>query len=127
MKNILKLIMVWSVLLVGGFANAQDLDVEIMKRAEDGLDTCAFGQIAGLKADGDGFLAVRKGPGTNHDKIDELVNGDKLWLFEENNGWYGIVYGVKELSCSPVENDRPVQTNGKKGWVFGKWVDILAG
>ena len=32
MKNILKLIMVWSVLLVGGFANAQDLDVEIMER-----------------------------------------------------------------------------------------------
>ena len=127
MKNILKFIMVWSVLLVGGFANAQDLDVEIMERADDGLDTCAFGQIAGLKADGDGFLAVRKGPGTNHEKIDELVNGDKLWLFEENNGWYGIVYGVKELSCSPVENDRPVQTNGKKGWVFGKWVDILAG
>ena len=127
MKNILNFIMVWSVLLVGGFANAQDLDVEIMERADDGLDTCAFGQIAGLKADGDGFLAVRKGPGTNHEKIDELVNGDKLWLFEENNGWYGIVYGVKELSCSPVENDRPVQTNGKKGWVFGKWVDILAG
>lgn len=127
MKNILKFILVWSVVLVGGFANAQGLDVEIMERADDGLDTCAFGQIAGLKADGDGFLAVRKGPGTNYEKIDELVNGDKLWLFEENNGWYGIVYGVKELSCSPVENDRPVQTKGKKGWVFGKWVDILAG
>lgn len=127
MKNIWKFIIVWSVVFVVGFVNAQDLDVEIMERADDGLDTCAFGQIAGLKADGDGFLAVRKGPGTNHEKIDELVNGDKLWLFEENNGWYGIVYGVKELSCSPVENDRPVQTNGKKGWVFGKWVDILAG
>ena len=76
MKKILKLIMVWSVLLVGGFANAQDLDVEIMERADEGLDTCAFGQIAGLKADGDGFLAVRKGPGTNHEKIDELVNGE---------------------------------------------------
>lgn len=106
---------------------AQELDVEVMERADDGLDTCAFGQVSGLKSDGDGFLAVRTGPASSHEKIDELKNYDKIWLFEENNGWYGVVYGVDELTCSPVETDRPVQTDGKKGWVFGKWVEVLAG
>lgn len=107
--------------------NAQQLDIPVMERASDDLDTCAYGQVVGLKADGDGFLAVRKGPNSNHQKIDELRNFDKVWLFDEKDGWIGIVYSVTELSCSPIDQDRPVQTNGKKGWVFGKWIEVLAG
>ena len=128
MKTLLKTMLVSS-LLISSFnvLQAQVLDVEVMERADDGLDTCAYGQVAGLKSDGDGFLSVRTGPGTKYESFDELKNNDKVWLFEERNGWYGIVYGLDELNCSPVENDRPVETDGKKGWVFGKWVEVLAG
>jgi hypothetical protein len=108
-------------------AQAQQLDVDIIERASDDLDTCAYGQVSGLKADGDGFLAVRKGPGSKHAKIDELKNGDKVWLFDTKGKWIGVVYGVQELSCSPIDADRPVQTRGKKGWVHQNWVEVLAG
>jgi uncharacterized protein YgiM (DUF1202 family) len=118
-----------SALLIGNIAasHAQPLDVDVMERADDGLDTCAYGQVVGLKSDGDGFLSVRTGPGTKYESFDELKNNDKVWLYEEKDGWYGIVYGVAEQNCSPVDNDRPVETDGKKGWVFGKWVEVLAG
>lgn len=127
MKHILKAVIVSGLVAVGGFSFAQSLDVPVMERADDGLDTCAFGQVTGLKADGDGFLSVRRGPSVSYEAFDQLQNKEKVWLFEEKDGWYGIVYGVDELSCSPVETDRPVETNGKKGWVFGKWVEVLAG
>ena len=128
MKILTKIILA-SALLIGNITNihAQPLVVDVMERADDGLDTCAYGQVAGLKSDGDGFLSVRTGPGTKYDSFDELKNNDKVWLFEEKDGWYGIVYGVDEQNCSPVEKDRPVDTIGKKGWVFGKWIVVLAG
>ncbi|WP_162651901.1 SH3 domain-containing protein [Lentilitoribacter sp. Alg239-R112] len=128
MKTFLKTILVSSLLIASlNVLQAQQLDVEVMERADDGLDTCAYGQVAGLRADGDGFLFVRRGPGTTYDSFDELKNNDKVWLFEEKDGWYGIVYGVDDQNCSPVEKDRPVDTIGKKGWVYGKWIEVLAG
>ncbi|MBG6209243.1 hypothetical protein IWQ49_003914 [Labrenzia sp. EL_126] len=128
MKTSLKSILISLPLMSTAIAGyAQVLDVEVMERAEDGLDTCAFGQVFGLKSDGDGFLAVRRGPGTAYESFDQLKNDEKVWLFEEKDGWYGIAYGVEELNCSPIEKDRPVETDGKKGWVHGKWVKVLAG
>ncbi len=128
MKVLVKTIL-GSVLLIGSMniSRAQTLDIEVMERADDGLDTCAYGQVSGLKHDGDGFLSVRRGPGTIYKAFDQLKNHDKVWLFEEKDGWYGVVYGVDDQNCSPIEKDRPVDTQGKKGWVHGKWIELLAG
>lgn len=106
---------------------AQSLDVPVMEHASDDLDTCALGQIVGLKADGDGFLAVRSGPATSYPKLDELHNGDQVWLFDQKGEWIGIVYGVGEVSCSPISEDRPAPHHGKKGWVHENWVQVIAG
>lgn len=109
-------------------AKAQDLDVPVMERASDDLDTCALGKVAGLKADGDGFLAVRSGPGSNHRKLDEIHNEDLVWLFDQRGKWIGIVYGVGyDMSCGAIEKDRPVPHPGKKGWVHENWIEFLAG
>ncbi|MCY0148063.1 hypothetical protein OEG84_10165 [Hoeflea sp. G2-23] len=70
---------------------------------------------------------MRKGPGSDHAKIDELKNGDNVWLFETRGKWIGVVYGVESLSCSPIDADRPVHKGGKKGWVHQNWVEVLAG
>lgn len=60
----------------------------------DDLDACSSnGIVVGLKANGDNFLAVRSGPGRNHAKIDELHNGDPVFLCTGQGRWYGIVYG----------------------------------
>lgn len=106
---------------------AQSLDVQIIERAEDDLDTCSFGRVARLKEGGDGFLAVRAGPGSKFRKLDELKNGDDVWLFDQRGAWIGIVYGVSEVNCSPIKKDRPVPHIGKKGWVHKNWIDVIAG
>lgn len=106
---------------------AQSLEVPIIERAQDDLDTCSFGQVARLKAGGDGFLAVRTGPGSKFRKIDEIHNGDDVWLFDQRGAWIGVVYGVSEVNCSPIKQNRPVPHIGEKGWVHEKWIDVIAG
>lgn len=108
-------------------ALAQELDVPVIEHADEDLDTCAYGQVSGLKADGDGFLAVRSGPGSDFTKLDELKNNDKIWLYDQQGDWFGIVYATDNVECSPIEQDRNVQTDGKKGWVHKNWVEVLAG
>ena len=108
-------------------ASAQQLSVPVMEYTAEDLDTCSYGKVFGLKKDGDGFLAVRSGPSTNHDKLDEIHNGDEVWLFDFQKPWIGIVYGVETVSCSPIDADRIVQHDGKKGWVHENWIEFLAG
>lgn len=106
---------------------AQELDVPVMELADGTLDTCANGKIVGLKSDGDGFLAVRSGPAGSFSKIDELYNGDDVWLFERNGEWIGVIYDAIEITCSPIDSDRPVPHEGKQGWVHESWVELIAG
>jgi len=106
---------------------AQSLDVPVMERASDDLDTCTLGEVAGLNPKGDGFLAVRSGPKSSFRKIDEIHNGDQVWLFDRRGKWIGIVYDVQSLSCSPINTDRAVPYRGKKGWVHENWIKEIAG
>ncbi|EDQ34256.1 hypothetical protein HPDFL43_14702 [Hoeflea phototrophica DFL-43] len=106
---------------------AQELDVPVMEYAVDDLDTCAYGKVTGLKADGDGFLAVRSGPGSKYKKLDEVHNDDELWLFEEKGNWVGVMYDAPDMSCSRIKQDREVNHKGKKGWVHKNWVEFIAG
>jgi hypothetical protein len=111
-----------------GAAGAQQLDVPVMELASDDLDTCALGKVTGLKAGGDGFLAVRSGPGSSYRKLDEIHNEDRVWLFEQRGEWIGIVYGIgHDMSCGAIDKDRPVPHPGKKGWVHQNWIEFLAG
>lgn len=131
MKFIYKLILVAQIAVLTSSAvndsQAQELDVPVIEHASDDLDTCSYGQVTGLKEDGDGFLAVRSGPGSDFTKLDELHNEDKVWLFEQTGEWIGIVYDTNELSCSPIFIDREVPYEGKKGWVHQNWIEVLAG
>jgi len=109
-------------------AAVESLEVPVMEHAGGGdLDTCALGAVSGLKAGGDGFLAVRTGPASSYRKVDEIHNGDKVWLFDQKGKWIGIVYGVNLVECSPIKSSRPVRHKGKKGWVHENWVKIITG
>ena len=128
MKSFLKCTMITCSLLASvGMVGAQDLDVPIMEIADDDFETCAFGKVAGLKADGDGFLAVRTGPGTDYSKIDELKNDDEVWLYEQKGKWIGVAYATDNAPCDPIKEDRPLNVNGKKGWVHENWITVVAG
>jgi len=121
-------------LLALGFAPAplaaQGLDVPIFEHASDGqAANCSVGTVMGLKAGGDGFLAVRTGPGASYRKIGELHNGDRVTIFEERDGWYGVLIPGGRVSpsdaCGRVGPRRQLSGSGL-GWVHGRWIgDII--
>jgi len=105
---------------------AQTLGVPIVEYSEEDLDTCSLGKVAGLSSSGDGFLAVRSGPGTDFAKLGEIHNGDEVWIFDQRGEWIGIVYDAEWLSCGPIPEHRLVNHEGKKGWVHQKWIELIA-
>ena len=107
-------------------AGANILDVPIMELAGDGqAANCMSSVVSGLKADGDGFLAVRSGPDARYRKIAELYNGDVVVVFEYRGKWAGVVYGTAEVRCS--SNTTVPVTYERKGWVHTAWLKDLAG
>ncbi|WP_099867977.1 SH3 domain-containing protein [Pararhizobium haloflavum] len=63
--------------------------------------------VSGLDPNGDGFLAVRAGPGTEYRKIDQLHNGDAVYICGARGDWLAIVYG-------------PSKSNA--GWAHSRWL-----
>lgn len=72
---------------------------------------CASSVVAGLDPNGDGFLAVRTGPGTDYRMVAKLTNGAVVLTCARSGPWVGVLYG-------------PERT---KGWVHGRWLADLAG
>ncbi|MGH1416991.1 MAG: SH3 domain-containing protein [Pelagimonas sp.] len=116
---------------LGAVAHANELDVIIYERGGDGqIAECAISIVDGLKEDGDNFLSVRSGPGTTFRKIDELKNGDYVFVFDDHGDWLGVIYGSgkdvlsqDEIGCGFVgEGTRPMTYPGKKGWIHMNWV-----
>ncbi|MEP0521461.1 MAG: SH3 domain-containing protein [Hyphomicrobiales bacterium] len=108
-------------------AQAQHLEVPVIEYADEDLPTCSFGRVKGLKADGDGFLAVRSGPASSYRKLDELVNGDEVWMYDKKGRWIGVLYAAENPGCGPVKKNRPVPYKGKKGWVHENWIELISG
>lgn len=109
-----------------GSAASIDLDVPILERGGDGqAANCASSRVSGLKSDGDGYLSVRSGPGTQYRKIDELRNGDAVFVFEVNGDWAGVVYNTSNVACSARET-APVRYE-QRGWVHRNWLEDVAG
>lgn len=97
--------------LASSIAVAQ-LDVEFTILEDEQAAGCLASIVTGLNPNGDGFLAVRSGPGTDYRKIDELRNGDVVRTCARNGPWIGIYYGDPR----------------KRGWAHGNWlVDSGAG
>ena len=110
-----------------GAGSAQDAGVPIMVRADGDLDTCGVGQVTGLNPKGDNFLAVRAGPGASYKIRDKLSSGMRVWMFDQKGNWIGVVYGSKEIGCPPIKRDKVYDGPGKSGWVYKKYVRLIAG
>lgn len=91
-------------------AAAQTLEVDFFILEDDQAAGCLSATVTGLDPQGDGFLAVRSGPGTGYRKIDELYNGDHVRPCDAQGKWHGIYYG----------------TPRRKGWVHGNWLRYSA-
>ena len=122
-----------SVLLVlagmGAVTNAalgNVLDVPITEEAGDGqMANCTSSVVTGLAAGGDGFLAVRAGPGSSYSKVDELRNGDVVIVFEMRGDWAGVVYRTPDIRCASKTTKTVTYPN--KGWIHSRWLQDVAG
>ena len=107
-------------------ASAETLDVPIYEDASDGqAANCGGGTVMGLKKGGDGFLAVRTGPGANYRKIGELHNGDRVSIIETRDGWYGVIVpggSVDQTDACRRAGPRRKLSGSGLGWVSGRWI-----
>ncbi len=118
--------MIWA---VPKLAATQGLDVPVREMAGDGeAATCGVSEVRGLKSGGDGFLAIRSGPGTNYAKLGELHNGDRVTSFASKGDWVGIATNSAIIDQPGVcANSGPARdlTGRGLGWVHGNWLRYL--
>ncbi len=114
--------------------HAQDTErVAVSLASQPSMDPCPDrGEVQGLDPQGDGFLAVRTGPSTEREQVDELHNGDVVMLCDYQNGWHRVVYpgeGQEAAAClrSSDQMPEPGSVTGpcRSGWVHGNWVRWL--
>ena len=91
-------------------------------QADPHFNACgANGVVAGLDPSGEGFLAVRGGPGTQYGEIDRLHNGEQVYLCSESGKWFGVVYSKQRQNCNAPT---PQSHSGACGfgWVHRNWI-----
>lgn len=69
--------------------------------------------VKGLNPNGDGFLALRRGPGTKYKQIGSLRNGDAAYLRKCEGKWCYVENGAL--------NGREARF---KGWIYDKWCEF---
>ena len=120
---------------LSGAASAEDM--QVMVGSEPDLDAC-LGQdlVHGLDPQGDNFLAVRTGPGSDNAMIDQLHEGNIVNVCAYEGRWVGIVYmpgdttesGPRDCGVgTPIWPPQPYDGPCRSGWVFEDYLISLAG
>ena len=97
---------------------------------DQGEDACGTGIVTGLNPAGDNYLTVRSGPGSDYAGIDRLEPDTLVAMCDSDGDWIGIVYGGDECrggSPAAVTQNGPYEGPCGSGWVFGQYVQLLAG
>ena len=67
-------------------------------------------------AKGNGFLAVRTGPGSKYQQVGEVYRGDEVSVWEKSGNWYMV-------ACMSGKCTNPLWgTPSPQGWVSAKYV-----
>lgn len=104
--------------------------VPVVITADFDTDSCGSGTVLGLDPHGDGFLAVKSGPGIDYDRIDKLYNGENVALCAKVGPWFGIVYTKTRQDCNVHTGwsvTAPYTGPCRSGWVHEKWIGNVAG
>jgi len=110
---------------------AQDASVPVIAGQIHGYDACGLvGVVRGLDPRGDGFLAVRAGPGSTYAKVDEVYADQLLNVCDDRGKWLGVVYSHESEDCGvSTPWPRPAAYTGpcRSGWVYRTYVKDFAG
>ncbi|MBV7395999.1 SH3 domain-containing protein [Mameliella sediminis] len=69
-------------------------------------------------AGGNGFLAVRTGPGSGYQQIGELYLGDEISVWNRSGSWY-------QVQCMSGRCTNPLWgAANPNGWVYGGYLNI---
>jgi hypothetical protein len=123
-------------LMLAFVAAAAKPDVPVIVGAEEELDACgSWAEVSGLNPKGDGFLAVRGGPGSDYPMRDRLRTRDAFFVCDvsRDGKWMAIVYPRKRQTADAcnvsgaIPKAREYRGPCASGWVNAAWVRILAG
>jgi hypothetical protein len=92
-------------------------------------DACTTeGVVHKLDPQGDNFLAVRDGPGTQHRMLRKLFTGDRVYICSSSGAWLGVVYGPGDCGVSTPIARRSVYAGPcQAGWVHLSFIREVAG
>jgi hypothetical protein len=111
-------------------------EVPVVVGEQQDLDACGgWAVVHGLNPEGDGFLAVRAGPGVSFAMRDRLRERDGLYVCggSDDGVWLSVVYpreGQDAADCgvsSALPAPRTYRGPCGWGWVRADWIRILAG
>lgn len=131
--SVLMMASAWLAMPTASFAQepGRKPQVPIIIEGNTGFDACgANGVVEGLDPAGDGFLAVRSGPGGKYRELDRLYNGEQVYLCTERGKWLGVVYTKQRQDCNVTTSwvsTQPYTGPCKSGWVHQNWVRLWAG
>jgi hypothetical protein len=109
--------------------------IEVWNEDEQGCDAEI---VRGISRYGDGFVAVRSGPGVHYKMIDKLKqNGMIVGGCDSRGRWQGIIYGgencrkgyekyMEDKRTSNRYSKVPYTGPCKSGWVFGRYLKLYA-
>ena len=117
---------------IGEEARIRPQEPVIIKPPEDGAgDPCGTGIVRGLDPRGDGFLAVKAGPGLRYKRIDKLHNGEEVYLCGYLGDWHAIVYSKTAQYCNVsgglAKVHYPYTGPCRSGWAHKRWIEAVAG
>lgn len=101
----------------------------IINHSSEGYDPCYYGRVHGLDPQGEGFLAVKTGPGLSYERLDKLKNGEVVWICGEKGEWYAIVYSRVGRNCNVEENwskTLPYRGPCRSGWAHKRWIEPIS-
>lgn len=123
-----------AIAIIAGPAAAQNMaagSVPVQLEASDGLDPCGFGQINAPEADS--AVMVLAGPSTELEVVDYLTHTDKIWMCQETDGFWGVIYPAPatDKDCEIPGGDLIGMVNYSgpcaTGWIKMEWAELLAG
>jgi hypothetical protein len=102
------------------------LDVAVTIGTQPDRPACPMlGEVRGLDPEGDGFLAIRSGPGIDYAKLDELYESNAVYVCGYEGTWRAIVYPADGRECGVsglLEGPRGYDGPCFRGWANSRWI-----